>query len=153
VTEHLARPVRGVVAVVVRQQKLLVIERSQLVRAPGMFCFPGGAIEEGESEPAAVARELLEELSLVAMPVRLLFSSVTPWGVSLSWWLAQTDEQLVPLPNPAEVASFDWRSVAEFRQLDKLLASNLEFLDAWQRGEFAIDGLTQPKPISSQTSD
>ena len=75
------------------------------------------------------------------MPVRRLFSSVTPWGVSLSWWLAEIDEQLVPLPNPAEVASFDWLSVAEFRQLDKLLASNLEFLDAWQRGAFEIDGL------------
>ena len=140
-TEHLPRPVRGVVAVVVRQEKLLVIERSQHVRAPGMYCFPGGAIEEGESEPAAVARELLEELSLVAMPVRLLWNSVTPWGVALSWWLAQIDEQLVPLPNPAEVASFHWLSVAEFRQLDRLLASNLEFLDAWQRGAFEIDGM------------
>lgn len=139
--KNLPRPARGVVAVVVRQEKLLVIERSQLVRAPGMFCFPGGAIEAGESEAAAVARELLEELSLESTPVRLLYSSVTPWGVALSWWLAAIDDAMIPLPNPAEVASFHWLAVAEFRRLPKLLASNVEFLDAWERGEFAIDGL------------
>jgi 8-oxo-dGTP diphosphatase len=141
VNEHLPRPVRGVVAVIVREGKLLVIERSQLVRAPGMFCFPGGAIEEGECGEAAVARELLEELSLMARPVRLLYSSVTPWGVALSWWLAAIDVRSEPQPNPAEVASFDWLTVAEFRRLEKLLPSNLEFLDAWERGEFVIDGL------------
>ena len=138
--ENLPRPVRGVVAVIVREGKLLVIERSQTVRAPGMFCFPGGAIEEGESEEAAVTRELLEELSLVARPDRPLYSSVTPWGVALSWWLAKIDAQ-IPLPNPAEVASFHWLTVAEFRSLEKMLASNLEFLDAWERREFEIDGL------------
>ena len=139
--EQLPRPVRGVVAVVVRQSKLLVIERSQLVRAPGMFCFPGGAIEEGESEPAAILRELQEELSIVATAVRPLWTNVTPWGVSLSWWLATIEEDQIPLPNPAEVAAYRWLTVAEFRRLEKLLASNLEFLDAWERGEFEIDGL------------
>ena len=142
--QALPRPLRGVVAVVVRHGKLLVIERSQLVRAPGMFCFPGGAIEEGESEAAAVARELQEELSLRGAPVRLLWTSVTPWGVALSWWLAAVDDEAALLPHAAEVASFHWLSVADFRRLEKLLASNLEFLDAWERGEFEIDGLPRP---------
>ncbi len=143
--DNLPRPVRGVVAVVVREQKLLVIERSQLVRAPGMFCFPGGASEEGESEPAALARELIEELALAAAPVRRLWNSVTPWGVALSWWLATIGEGTNPEPNAAEVASCHWLSVAEFRRLEKLLASNLEFLDAWERGEFEIDGVLAGK--------
>ena len=131
----------GVVAVVPRAGKLLVIKRSQLVRAPGMFCFPGGALEEGESEAAAIVRELREELSLAAVPVRPLWSSVTPWGVSLAWWLAEVDGQASPRCNAAEVESCHWLSAGEIRRLPNLLASNLEFLAAWERGEFAIEEL------------
>jgi len=40
-------PRRGVVAVVMRGEQFLVIRRSQHVRAPGMYCFPGGTIEAG----------------------------------------------------------------------------------------------------------
>ncbi|HZL91889.1 MAG TPA: NUDIX domain-containing protein [Pirellulaceae bacterium] len=140
-TDPIAWPARGVVAVVPRAGKLLVIERSQFVRAPGMFCFPGGAIEQGESEADAVVRELLEELALPARAVRKLWTSVTPWNVSLCWWLANVQPAAVPQPDPAEVASFQWLTVAEIRGFSNLLASNLEFLAAWERGEFAIDGL------------
>jgi (d)CTP diphosphatase len=135
------RPARGVVAVVPRAGKLLVIERSQLVRAPGMFCFPGGGIEAGETEADAVVRELLEELALPATAVRQLWTSVTPWKVALSWWLAHIDPDVVPVPLAAEVASFH------------LLASNLEFLAAWERSEFQIDGLPLGDATSSGTAD
>lgn len=137
-----------------REEKLLVIERSQLVRAPGMFCFPGGAIEDGESEADALVRELLEELALPGEAVRPLWTSVTPWNVSLAWWLARVADDVVPQPNAAEVASCRWMSVAEIRTLGSLLASNLEFLAAWERGEFAIEGLVPPAgATSSRTGD
>ena len=52
---------RGVVGVVVEGGRLLVIERSQTVEAPGMFCFPGGGIEPGEAEQAMrLSDELLQ---------------------------------------------------------------------------------------------
>ena len=38
---------RGVVAVVVLEERFLVIRRSQEVVAPGTYCFPGGAVEAG----------------------------------------------------------------------------------------------------------
>jgi 8-oxo-dGTP pyrophosphatase MutT (NUDIX family) len=147
------RPARGVVAVVPRAGKLLVIERSQLVRAPGMFCFPGGGIEAGETEADAVVRELLEELALPATAVRQLWTSVTPWKVALSWWLAHIDPDVVPVPLAAEVASFHWLSVAEICGRRNLLASNLEFLAAWERSEFQIDGLPLGDATSSGTAD
>jgi len=50
-----------VVAVILRGERFLVICRSQQVRAPGMYCFPGGGIEPGETEEQALRRELLEE--------------------------------------------------------------------------------------------
>jgi len=127
---------RGVVAVVVRGDRLLVIRRSQHVRAPGMHCFPGGAIEQGESEFDAVRREMLEELSLVADPKRLLWRSTTPWNVELAWWLVEVDPAADPQPNPLEVESFHWLTPTEIRRLPELLASNLEFLDGWELGDF-----------------
>jgi 8-oxo-dGTP diphosphatase len=127
---------RGVVAVVARGEQLLVIRRSQHVRAPGMHCFPGGAIELGESESEAVRREMLEELSLVAQPQRLVWRSVTPWNVELAWWLVEIDAAADPQPNPHEVESFHWLTPAAIRCLSQLLASNIEFLDAWQVGQF-----------------
>lgn len=125
---------RGVVAVVVRGEQLLVIRRSQHVRAPGMHCFPGGAIETDESEPAAVRREIQEELGVVAEPLRLLWRSVTPWDVELAWWLADIDLSSELIANPLEVEAFYWLSPDEIRRLPQLLASNLEFLDAWEGG-------------------
>ncbi len=125
---------RAVVAVILRDNHFLVIRRSQQVRAPGMYCFPGGGIEPGESEAQALARELLEELAANARPVRRLWESVTPWQVHLAWWLAEIDEPAQIAPQPAEVESCHWLTAAEIRQLPQLLASNLEFLDAWERG-------------------
>src|SRR5690348_14703899 len=130
--ESPAPPRRGVVAVVMRGEQFLVIRRSQHVRAPGMHCFPGGTIEAGESEHEAVRRELMEELALVAAPQRLLWRSVTPWGVELAWWLVEIDAAAVPAANPLEVETFEWLSVTEVLELPQLLPSNLEFFAAWQ---------------------
>ena len=124
----------GVVAVILRGEQFLVIRRSQHVRAPGMHCFPGGAIELGESEEAALRRELTEELALTAQPLRRIWESVTPWNVALSWWLAEIDAAAIPLSNPLEVESFEWLTPSQIRALPNLLASNLEFLEAWERG-------------------
>jgi 8-oxo-dGTP diphosphatase len=131
-------PIRkhGVVAVILRGERFLVIRRSQHVRAPGMHCFPGGGIEPGEAEPDAVRRELLEELGVVCRPLRRLCESVTPWRVHLAWWLAEIDDHAELVAQPLEVESFDWLTVAEIRALPQLLASNLEFLDGWEGGSF-----------------
>jgi 8-oxo-dGTP diphosphatase len=134
-----SRPRRGVVAVVYRQGRFLVIKRSQLVSAPGMYCFPGGGIEAGETEQEALEREMLEELAVVARPVRPLWKSTTRWGVQLAWWQAWLDESAELKPHPAEVESAHWLTADEFRQLQGVLPSNLEFLSAWKRGEFSLE--------------
>jgi 8-oxo-dGTP diphosphatase len=129
---------RGVVGVCFRNEQFLVIRRSQHVRSPGAYCFPGGTIEPGESEDVAVIRELLEELSLSIRPVRRLLTTETPWRVSLAWWLIDCEEFESMNPNPAEVEAVQWMSVAEMRALPNLLSSNHEFLSAWERGEFSL---------------
>lgn len=100
-----------------------------------MHCFPGGAIEPDESEHAAVRRELAEELNVDGVPRRLLWRSTTPWGVALAWWLAEIEAVAQPVANPLEVESFAWLTAEEIRRLPNLLASNLEFLTAWESGQ------------------
>lgn len=130
---------RGVVAVIPNGEKLLVIRRSQLVVAPGAFCFPGGGIEPGETEDEALIRELREELQVDMLPMRCLWRSRTAWGVELAWWLARLPADCVPRPSPAEVESYHWHTPAEIAALPGLLQSNHEFLAALARGEFSLE--------------
>lgn len=133
-------PVRqGVVAVIVHQQRFLMIERSQHVAAPGMMCFPGGGIEQGESEAVALVRELQEELNVEIQPLRQLWRSTTPWNVALSWWLASLHDHDAIQPNPAEVAAVSWVAFEEMEALPTLLESNRHFLHALQAGVFHLD--------------
>ena len=121
---------RGAVAIIRRGAKLLVIRRSATVVAPLTYCFPGGGIEPGESEEAALAREVREELGVTIRPLRRVWQCVTAWKVDLAWWLAELDAAAVPVPNPAEVDSIVWVTPAEMARLPGLLQSNQVFLGA-----------------------
>jgi NAD+ diphosphatase len=127
---------RGVVAVICRGERLLVIRRSQHVKAPGAFCFPGGGVEGGETESEALCREMREELGCDVLPLQRLWRSVTAWQVDLSWWLTELPTEAVLRPNPAEVESIHWLTVEGLRELPQLLSSNREFLERWQEGLF-----------------
>jgi len=128
----------GVVGIVVRDGQLLVIRRSMSVEAPGAYCFPGGAIEDGETEAEALRREFTEELGVSIKPVRRVWRSRTDWNVELAWWLAELPEHRSFRPNLAEVAETHWLTTDEIRGLPNLLSSNLQFLDALQRGDFSL---------------
>jgi 8-oxo-dGTP diphosphatase len=119
---------RGAVAVIARGERLLVIRRAAGIAAAGKYCFPGGGIEAAESEEEALIRELREELGAIVKPVRRLWRNTTPWGVDLAWWLADLEESAELAPNPLEVASVHWLTVAEIEVLEGLLESNREFL-------------------------
>jgi 8-oxo-dGTP pyrophosphatase MutT (NUDIX family) len=127
-----------VVAVVLRQSRLLVVRRSQHVEAPGAYCFPGGGIEAGESEFDALRREISEELGACVLPVRCLWRSRTSWNVELAWWLAELAETESLVPNPSEIESVHWLPIDEMLALDGLLESNREFLAALHRHEFRL---------------
>jgi 8-oxo-dGTP pyrophosphatase MutT (NUDIX family) len=124
------------VAVIIREGRLLVIQRSKFVRAPLQWCFPGGGVENGETDEQALVRELQEELSVAVRPVKQLWQSISPWKFDLRWWEAEVDEAAEFTPEPQEVAAIAWMTPAEMRALSDLLPSNREFLDARDRGEF-----------------
>ncbi|MGO2633096.1 MAG: (deoxy)nucleoside triphosphate pyrophosphohydrolase [Galactobacter sp.] len=49
-------------AVLVRDGKILAAQRGQAMSLPGLWEFPGGKIEPGETPEQALAREMKEEL-------------------------------------------------------------------------------------------
>lgn len=130
---------RGVVGVITRRERLLIIRRSLTVPAPGKLCLPGGGIESGESEPEALVREMQEELTIDVKPIRLCWRSVTPWGTNLAWWLAHLDPRVTPVANPDEVAEVHWMTKDEIRSARDMLPSLPTFVEAWERGELDLE--------------
>ena len=64
-------PVPAALAVLVRGRQVLLVRRAN-PPDQGLWGFPGGRIERGETVFAAAERELAEETGLVATAVRLL---------------------------------------------------------------------------------
>ncbi len=130
---------RGVVGVILREGRFLVIRRSRLVTAPGTFCFPGGGIEAGESEPDAIVRELEEELCIEqALPVSCVWRCRTARRVELAWWYCTVPNDQSIVPNPLEVSAYHWWSAEDLAGCGNLLQSNEEFLAEMQSGRIQI---------------
>lgn len=58
----MSKQINVVGAVLVRNGKILAAQRSNDMSLPGLWEFPGGKIEPGESPKQALAREMKEEL-------------------------------------------------------------------------------------------
>jgi len=129
--------VHGVVAVVERGGRFLMIRRAPGVIAPGAWCFVGGAVEPGESQADALVREFAEEVGGRIRPVACVWQDEQPEKrLRLFWWRAELDETLLR-PNESEVAEIAWLTPAEIRRTAGVLEGNLRFLDAYrpQAGE------------------
>lgn len=133
---NLDRPEQAAVAIIFDGDCLLTIKRSETVRAPGEYCFPGGGLEAGETVEEALVREMREELNILVRPIRSLWTSTSPTGVELFWWIVEVQDGQQIMPNPAEVASIEWLTVEQIRRLPKLLASNVQFFESLDKGDF-----------------
>ncbi len=51
-------------AAIFRDQKVLIARRSAAMKLPGLWEFPGGKLESGESPSQGLSREILEELGV-----------------------------------------------------------------------------------------
>src|SRR5580658_95781 len=62
------RPIVAVLAVVLRGERALIVQRAQQPNA-GRWGFPGGVLELGETVAEGAMRELKEETGIIAEPV------------------------------------------------------------------------------------
>ncbi|KNC94917.1 pyrimidine (deoxy)nucleoside triphosphate diphosphatase [Trabulsiella odontotermitis] len=62
------RTIDVVAAIIERDGKILLAQRPPHADQPGLWEFAGGKVEAGETQPAALIRELREELGIEAQP-------------------------------------------------------------------------------------
>lgn len=110
---------RSVAAIVIKDGKVLLARRGYEGPLAKLWEFPGGKVEEGESEAAALNREFLEEFGVpLEAQRRLGETSFLHKGQDrgLVAWLARlpAEDQLSLL----EHVQLRWASAAEFTDID-----------------------------------
>lgn len=73
------RIIRVVSAAIVENDRYLITQRNAQAVLPLLWEFPGGRVEDGESDEAALARELHYRLGLRASIAELLASTQRPY--------------------------------------------------------------------------
>jgi 8-oxo-dGTP diphosphatase len=91
----------------------LLIRRSATVPAPLGVCFPGGGMDEGETQAEAVVREMREELGAEVVPVCCAWQYHAPARRLTLWgWLAELRSDHL-IPSPDEVHEILWMTAEE----------------------------------------
>jgi len=124
----------AVVAVLRQDDRVLVIQRGPQVILPGYWTPLSGRIEPGESQEAAVVREVSEEVGLRVTPLAKVWECPTDDGdFLLHWWTAEPEsdqaasDQLVLAPE--EVSDARWVTPEEFLQMTPTFAGDREFFE------------------------
>jgi 8-oxo-dGTP diphosphatase len=108
---------RVVAAVISRSDRYLITQRRPSAVLPGLWEFPGGRVEEGESDAEALKREVRErvgvEIDVGACIGRRTHDYV---GYSVDLALYQASIQGEKEPQPVRVADCRWVASSEFEK-------------------------------------
>ncbi len=119
-----------IAAVIERDGRFLVGRRPRNKRHGGLWEFPGGKVEKGESWAAAAARELHEELGLRLRTLgQILFEQVDPGSPFRIHFIEVVAEGE---PRPLEHIDLGWFALDALRRL-ALAPSDARFVEAMQR--------------------
>lgn len=103
-------PVPVVCAMIMRDERVMIARRPPDKRLGGLWEFPGGKVEQGESAEAALHRELLEELGCTVRITQTLapFVHEYPWGsIELIPFLCELTTGSAA-PHPHEHTALAW---------------------------------------------
>lgn len=110
-----ARHVRVVAAVISQENRYLITQRRPSAVLGGLWEFPGGKVEEGESEEAALLREVQERVGVgVEVGACIARRSHSYDGYSVDLSLFQATIVGVDEPTPVRVADCRWVKSSEF---------------------------------------
>jgi mutator protein MutT len=119
-------PQRVIAAVIRRGPQLLVCQRPAHKRHGGLWEFPGGKCEPGESDTDTARRELLEELGVhVPSTGRELFAIMDPGSPFLIVFL---EVEIEGEPQCLEHAALTWGTPAELTAIH-LAPSDRRFVE------------------------
>jgi 8-oxo-dGTP diphosphatase len=113
-------PIQVVAAVIVKDNKILCVQRCQhkYPYLSNKWEFPGGKMEEGESQEETIRREIKEELSMDIRPEKHLLSHThhyPDFSIELHTWLCTpVSEDLQLNEHNAHV----WLEVKDLKVLD-----------------------------------
>ncbi len=105
-----------VAAVILRDGRYLVTRRQKGVHLEGYWEFPGGKVDPGESDAAALAREMREELDTGVAVGRLILATTHHYperSVSLAFY----ECVLTGTPSPLLGQEMRWVAPGELRAL------------------------------------
>ena len=120
-----------------RRRRVLIARRPDRARHGGMWEFPGGKQEPGETIEVALRRELLEELDLrvlAARPLMRVAHEYTDLRVQLHVWVV--DEWLGE-PRGMQGQQFEWVPVSALHER-KFPEANLRIISALQLPELYL---------------
>ena len=109
--------------------RVLIAQRPPGKHMAGRWEFPGGKVDAGEGERAALARELREELGVelvAARPFMRLTHAYEERDVELSLWMV---EQFSGEPRSLDAQALKWVAPAELGSED-ILEADRPFIEA-----------------------
>lgn len=125
----------AIVAVLRREDRILVIRRGPETVRSGYWAPLSGKIEPGETQPEAVVREVREEVGLDVSPLAKVWESETDDArFRLHWWTAETapgaetDAHRLNV-DAGEVSEARWVTASEFLDMEPIFYGDREFFE------------------------
>ncbi len=119
-------------AIVERQDRVLITQRSETMSQPLLWEFPGGKLEAGEEEQECLVREIWEELQLKVIPFKRLSPVEHDYGslkVRLIPYICRYSEGVIHL---TEHHAYEWAFPSALER-HKLCEADLPVLSEYLR--------------------
>jgi len=121
-------------AIIIKKNKIFVAQRSEIMKLPLKWEFPGGKLEENESEKECIKREIKEEINIEIDVLKRLSNSIYDYGTFkinlipfvanyISGDIVLAEHKDFMLLDKSELLSLDWAEadlpiVKEFLKLE-----------------------------------
>ena len=109
-------------AIIYLNNKILVTQRSEMMKLPLKWEFPGGKLEDGESEIDCIKREIKEEINIDIEVLEKLSNSIFDYG--------DFKINLIPFISTYVTGEIILSEHKDYKLLDKTELLNLDWAEA-----------------------